>query len=228
MSIFSKIKEKFVGTEVYKSNSTAIFKLPPRAFRNLDFEGYCMPSSVTSIVVARMLSNSNIRLMIKFKNILKLSKFYHYIIFHTSKPLIYWKTSWIDKMAIRRSLLNHEKIHALTFPRSVAWHVIVDERFKDMFVEDWNLVRKVLLKIPTYDSMVKTGTNESAVVTAEILARVGAILHAPKKRRGSVAKYQLRNANKELLRISNDIETIWGSVEAVLAHFDLVYQGSAF
>ena len=116
--------------------------------------------------------------------------------------------------------MNHERFHAETMTRSHVWHVTADGMLENRLGELWSAPRNVMLKLPTYASIVTRIGDESWVSTTEMLARIAAVLHAPEHMRKAIVTYQLGGAVDELLLLASAVEERWGTAEALLGWLD--------
>lgn len=217
------------GTSVMLPTAAIQVCLPQKAFHGSGIDGYCIPRNLIGTILVKLYPNmcDDLILLASLKKLInkvdEAQENIHFVIIYSAKPNTKLKTTFLKKYAIHKSLINHERFHVITMMKPIEWHRAADSVLKNIFMENWETQRDALLINPAYSSMIKDGCEESWVITMEILARIAAILHAPKNARNEIAQYQLSNASQELICVANEVEKRWQSAEGLVGWLDALY-----
>lgn len=144
--------------------------------------------------------------------------------------LNYRMTQWRSAACAHTALVNHERSHARTVRKSMAWHTFVDGYMWMFFSDEWDaciialldgsgLYGKQLAAIDDDPTMV------SWLIVEELLARVCSMMHAPRDdaSRVFVSRRELKRNAPALLALVKRLETHWESPEQIVGWLDAVH-----
>lgn len=218
--------ERRTGTSVTLPDHTIELYLPAAVFDRLGADGYCVDRRLMDDFIGMVVRRGRLspRLSTALEEacdrVIRADESITHVIFCTARPTMPWDLSWSERACVHRSLVNHERLHATTMRRSDLWHAVADGVLESRFGDVWARPREAMLRLPTYASMVSAGADEAQLATSEMLARVAAVLHAPRHMRQTAARYQLENEPDGLLELADAVYDRWSSTEALIGWLD--------
>jgi hypothetical protein len=216
-----------VGTTVTLQSHAVEFVIPGEAFLTWKIGGMCMPRSRVEGIFNEMRSTCGKRSQRKLNTIenkiksLPESIFLVIVISDRPHNASY---SFLTNFAVRMSLINHERFHAITMCKPKEWHDLADSVLTTQIGERWTVVKDAILSSKTYSNKELTKeASGSWIATTEILARIATIIHAAPKHRKAVARYQLRSNPDDLISLSNMVQEHWLLAESIIGWIDAQY-----
>lgn len=200
---------------------TLQFELPDEVFSGMEITGLCMHHSYVSTFCVKSLSGPKGHNLVVGRSLSKfIKKLAHvdavnHVILYTTKP--YKGVSGLfRRLAIKRALINHERLHALLMYKNTKWHINLEKKMWEIYGNDWDKLAETILKMKYYSEQINNETEPAWVITEEALARIAAIVRAPEDIKLLIAELDARGVEKEILFISEDIKARWGSIEGLI------------
>ena len=114
--------------------------------------------------------------------------------------------------AVKDSLVNHERFHAITSRKEIEWYSNADYLLIRDYQKVWYDFGDKLALMANHSALLASQGLQWLAVT-EGLARIAAVLHAPKKYREYVAKSQFPDDPALLVKISIMLEKQYKTIE---------------
>lgn len=223
--------ESLIGTSIPLPPWAFERELPACVFSRIGAEGYCAQRESLGIMLANIYPNVEGNLM-AMRALAKLIRdvddapyAISHVIIHTSRLRTLRGMSMFERAALQRAIVNHERCHAFSMRRPLIWHAVLDGVLSNALGDIWCVPRDAMLKMPLYANVISSfdDCDESWCASNEMLARVCSVINAPKRYARSIAFQQIGDACDALLVLAREVQTRWGSAEALMGWVDAIY-----